>query len=539
MYIKSKKLACTFIIITLLLSLINMAYADGGSGSISHVVIKIGDDMVVITSEEYSSALTAGSGNPVYNYLADGDIPFVRAIRSGDKFIAIGLFGLEMAEIQEVSAAITSAPAQSQDIVKEYQVFRGFDSSQNPVLTPLFPVVNYSAIGENGTLTAKVKEVTINSGNEVIESSTVVFTASPADGYKVKEWKKDGNVIVGATDNTYTITDIQNNTTVNVEFEEVLETEHTVEFGVTGSNGSLTAKVGDIGISTGDSVAEGSTVVFTATPASGYRVKEWKKNNAVIVGAADNTYTVTNLQNDIDVYVIFEEIPIVTSALVNELYREGAFTEYNNIQYRGIRSLELEGVYNVELDMGKVNDKLGNISGYNLQLTINGIPVMGEGEVIGNTFVIKTEYAVLPSIQGGNYNSEITINPEALASATVVKVSVDPLSAPVSELYKDGIGEYYDSTICHGVNKVVPGVYNIELGMSKVIARFGDISNKELQLKIDGIVIKGQNKHENIIDTFVVDSDNIYLPAIQQGHQVESVTINPATLAGGTVYIVQ
>ena len=56
-------------------------------------------------------------------------------------------------------------------------------------------VVNFSA-GANGTLTAAVDGKEIRSGAEVVEGSTVIFTAVPADGYVVDSWKGatgDGN----------------------------------------------------------------------------------------------------------------------------------------------------------------------------------------------------------------------------------------------------------------------------------------------------------------------------------------------------------
>lgn len=199
----------------------------------------------------------------------------------------------------------------------------------------------------------------------------------------------------------------------------IVKTKYKITYGVIGKNGTLTAKVEMNHINSGTQIEKGKKVEFTATPDQGYKVSAWKRNGSDVIGITDNNYIVTNLQNDTDVYVEFEKIPIQTSASLIELYREGVLTEYNGIQYHGVRLLEPEGVYNVELDMNKVNDKF-IISGYNLQLKIDGIPVVGE--VINNTFVIKAEYAVLPSIQGGNYNAEITINPETLANAVVFLV---------------------------------------------------------------------------------------------------------------------
>ncbi|WP_261794786.1 InlB B-repeat-containing protein [Treponema denticola] len=71
------------------------------------------------------------------------------------------------------------------------------------------------------------------------------------------------------------------------------EPKYTVTFGVDGGNGTLKAMVGGNEINTGDKVAQGKTVTFTATPNSGYKVKEWKVGNDIVTGNTSNTYTCT------------------------------------------------------------------------------------------------------------------------------------------------------------------------------------------------------------------------------------------------------
>ncbi|WP_432870941.1 SUMF1/EgtB/PvdO family nonheme iron enzyme [Treponema denticola] len=60
-----------------------------------------------------------------------------------------------------------------------------------------------------------------------------------------------------------------------------------------GSNGTLKATVDGNEINTGDKVKHGKTVTFTATPSSGYKVKEWKADDTVVAGNTSNTYTCT------------------------------------------------------------------------------------------------------------------------------------------------------------------------------------------------------------------------------------------------------
>ncbi|WP_385991860.1 leucine-rich repeat domain-containing protein [Treponema lecithinolyticum] len=55
----------------------------------------------------------------------------------------------------------------------------------------------------NGTLKAILGTSEITSGDKVEEGKWVIFTAKPDAGYRVKEWKLDGNAILGHKSNTY------------------------------------------------------------------------------------------------------------------------------------------------------------------------------------------------------------------------------------------------------------------------------------------------------------------------------------------------
>ena len=61
-----------------------------------------------------------------------------------------------------------------------------------------------------------------------------------------------------------------------------------------GGGGTLTAKIGETEIKTDTTVEQGKTVTFTATPATGYRVKGWMLDGIAIAEAGTNTeYTLT------------------------------------------------------------------------------------------------------------------------------------------------------------------------------------------------------------------------------------------------------
>ena len=84
---------------------------------------------------------------------------------------------------------------------------------------------------------------------------------------------------------------------------------YTITFGVEGSTGgTLKAKVDGEEITTGDSVEQGKSVVFTAEPALDYVVEQWTKGGAVIAEAGtDKTYTHTATA-DADIKVKFQSL---------------------------------------------------------------------------------------------------------------------------------------------------------------------------------------------------------------------------------------
>lgn len=206
--------------------------------------------------------------------------------------------------------------------------------------------VNFSVVGTNGTLGAKVDNVDITSGDLIQSGKDVVFTATPALGYQVKEWILNSVVVSGNTSNTFTITNLQEASTVSVEFE--VAPTYAVTFSVIGANGSIDANVDAAAINSGDLVYGGKDVVFTATPSAGYQVKEWKLNTTIISGNTSNTYTLTNISAISDVTVEFELIPAPVGGLIISQYIE----TYTGTEPKGI---ELWNKTGAEIDFSVTN----------------------------------------------------------------------------------------------------------------------------------------------------------------------------------------
>ena len=100
--------------------------------------------------------------------------------------------------------------------------------------------VNFGVVDENGhtvesgTLTAKNGSNTFDSGAKQPAGSTIVFTATPKDGYQVEGWYTAANgstAITGTASeqNSYTLTNLTNAANVYVAFEKIPTYDITVD----------------------------------------------------------------------------------------------------------------------------------------------------------------------------------------------------------------------------------------------------------------------------------------------------------------------
>lgn len=194
--------------------------------------------------------------------------------------------------------------------------------------------VTYRA-GEGGSLSASYKSGDLDqkfeSGKNIAKNTRLMFDAKSNDGFLVKEWKVNGRSIKSITGNTgntgntnYKVTEIQSNgkkvgerLTV-AELTETLDVEvsfssdsHTIIFS-NGEGGELTAELKDGGaVTTGQKIAEGANVTFTAAPNSGMSVASWVVDGKPYYwpGTTDlyreSTLTLENVQKDRNVKVEF------------------------------------------------------------------------------------------------------------------------------------------------------------------------------------------------------------------------------------------
>lgn len=187
--------------------------------------------------------------------------------------------------------------------------------------------VTYHA-GEGGSLSASYKSGDLDqkfeSGKNIAKNTRLMFDAKSNDGFIVKEWKVNGQSITGNT--KYKVTEILSNgkkvgerltvaaLTEKLDVEVSFSSDsHTITFS-SGEGGKLTAALKDGGaVTTGQKIAEGANVTFTAAPNSGMSVARWVVDEKPYYwpGTTDlyreSTLTLENVQKDRKVAVEFSK----------------------------------------------------------------------------------------------------------------------------------------------------------------------------------------------------------------------------------------
>ena len=187
--------------------------------------------------------------------------------------------------------------------------------------------VTYRA-GEGGSLSASYNSGNLDqkfeSGKNIAKNTRLMFDAKSNDGFLVKEWKVNGQSITGNT--KYKVTEILSNgkkvgerltvaaLTEKLDVEVAFSSDsHTITFS-SGEGGKLTAALKDGGaVTTGQKIAEGANVTFTAAPDSGMSVARWMVDEKPYYwpGTTDlyreSTLTLENVQKDRKVAVEFSK----------------------------------------------------------------------------------------------------------------------------------------------------------------------------------------------------------------------------------------
>lgn len=173
----------------------------------------------------------------------------------------------------------------------------------------------YKAVGDTNHNDSEPKAVTVviaepktyvvtvtNDGNGTgtaapasgVEGTEVTLTATPATGYKFKEWQVvSGGVTI--TENKFKIG------TENVEVKAIFEALPPEVYTVTVSNDGH-----GTGVASPNTGVTGTEVLLTATPTTGYKFKEWQVMSGGVT-IADNKFKIGT--ENVEVKAVFEAQP--------------------------------------------------------------------------------------------------------------------------------------------------------------------------------------------------------------------------------------
>lgn len=216
-------------------------------------------------------------------------------------FTATPIPGFEIKEWKVNGSVVTSGSTLTRTISANTTVTVEF---KEIVVEPTMYTVTYSVIGEGGTLIASVPN-----GGTAQEGSSVNFTATPDEGYRVKAWSVNDAVIDWLVGNNVS-RDMIGDVDFKVEFELINPepTSYSLTYLVFGIGGILESTVGS-----GMEVEPNTELTFTATPDRGYVIKEWKVNGEVV--EAENTLT-TIITADTMITVEFEAVYSITYSVI-------------------------------------------------------------------------------------------------------------------------------------------------------------------------------------------------------------------------------
>ena len=168
-----------------------------------------------------------------------------------------------------------------------------------------------SANAAGGTVTAVMDGKEFKSSDLVPTGKSVTFTATPIKGYKVTDWLFEGSdgkyvereSLKGQT--TWTVTPTE---TIDflVRFERN-EGSVVIQYKEMSGNGSLSARTSEgTPIASGEAIASGQDIIFTAAPNAGYKVGAWIINDEEQT-ETNNELRINNVTSDLNVHLVCYE----------------------------------------------------------------------------------------------------------------------------------------------------------------------------------------------------------------------------------------
>ena len=263
-------------------------------------------------------------------------------------------------------------------------------------------------VGEEVSLSSAL---TSNTDLNKVASTTYTTTGGTIDGDKFAASQAGTYTIT--TTVTYYPNCYSNITSIATATTTVTVTipTYTVTFDVHSSgNGTLTAKVGSTSISSGESIDEGTTVVFTATPSPGYQIEGWYSNRTCttsLSNGTNETYTISSITSNANVYVQFVEIPASNYNIT--------YTEQGTGWTYGTKPISAE-------EDAKVTFVVNPTAGYRVSVSTDGPTLTGPNASNEYTFTMPNKDVKI-SVEANPEQYTITLDNQGATTAGTTSVT--------------------------------------------------------------------------------------------------------------------
>ncbi|MFP4447823.1 MAG: InlB B-repeat-containing protein [Bacteroidales bacterium] len=248
---------------------------------------------------------------------------------------------------------------------------------------------NYKTSNEDMTFTANFEEIPtysltlvaepeeggeVQGSGEYQEDEEVMITATPNEGYEFVNWTDEDDEIV-SEEAEFNYRTTNENTTFTANFVNIYE----VTFDIESGNGILEATANGEQINSSVELTAGTELVFTATPDDEWQVDEWLINEEP-ADTEDEIYTIDSLADNMDIKVVFEEIPTYILSLDadpeegGEVNGDGEYKEGDEITVTANTNEEYEFVNWTDENQEELSDEnefIFTMPNENITLTAN------------------------------------------------------------------------------------------------------------------------------------------------------------------------
>ena len=230
---------------------------------------------------------------------------------------------------KDMTAAVTNNVFTIANISSDQDVKVNFE------IIPAKTYVLTLGVSSGGTAIYKGVEVTGTSREFIInEGASVNLDVIPALGYRLKALTVgDMDLTSRVKDNTFTLDNINSETTINVEFETIPLQKFTVD--VTVSKGGNVEYNGS-SISNGSrsfTLDEGASLSMTVLPNLQYRLGKFSVNGVDMTSSViDNNYNINNVADNIRIDVVFDMI--MEDFVVNQVKYGIVSADFQNVEVR-------------------------------------------------------------------------------------------------------------------------------------------------------------------------------------------------------------